>query len=579
MITSQRPSSCTFLLASAVTLILGLSACGEDSPNGSGGATTTQGQGGSSEGGGGGSSTGGSAGGGAGGDDCVSDKTPEPGLVITKHGAVRGVAAGNSYAFKGIAYAAPPTGTLRWRPPEPLQCWKGEQDATSFGDVCVQHEGVGKDKKVVGSEDCLTLNVWAPKTEPAAPRAVMVFVHGGSNIKGSSSEGGDAEPFYDGQPFVEQADVVVVTINYRLGAFGFLAHSALSGEDEHGSSGNYALLDQLAALEWVRDNIAQFGGDPNQVMLFGQSAGAVNVCALLASPLAKGLLSSALMQSGACVSKTLAERETFGGTFASTAGCSSGDVADCLRGLSTAQIMAGYPEIDLVGVGIEGLAFGPTVDGHVLPLDPLATIEAGKHNDVMFALGSTANEASLFHVLTPIVSRDKYISIVEAKYSAADAAAILAAFPPPPPLKNAHDQLVALDTDVKYTCPTRRAARAAAKSQNSAVYRYLFADTVSNGSNAVKALGAFHTVELFYLFQKDEVMGAALTSQEGQLSTAMLDYWTTFAIKGDPNGANTVDWPAYVSNGDAYLELNETIVSGDGVRTAECDVLDGVTPL
>ncbi len=242
--------------------------------------------------------------------------------------------------------------------------------------------------------------------------------------------------------------------------------------------------------------------------------------------------------------------------------------------------MAAYPEIELTAVGIEGLSFGPTVDGHVLLDDPLATIAAGKHNDVPFALGSTANEASLFHVLSPIVSRVKYIEIVETKYSPADAALILEAYPPPAPLENAHDQLVALDTDVKYTCPTRRAARAAAKSQNSSVYRYFFTDTVNSGSSALQELGAFHGIELYYVFQQGEVQGTAMSSQEQQLSTTMLGHWTSFAANGDPNTGKAVAWPSYASNGsDPYFELNETVATGEGIRTAECDVLDGVAPL
>lgn len=521
--------------------------------------------------------------GGAGGTDkgCV-DVEEEPGLVNTEYGAVRGEVLGGTYAFKGIPFAAPPVGDLRFRPPEAPKCWNGERNATAFGARCVQHDLLGQ--QVLGQEDCLTLNVWAPNDKSATPLPVMVYFHGGSNVRGSSSEMFEDAPFFNGQPLVEQADVVVVTFNYRVGAFGFLAHAALSHEDSHGSSGNYALLDQIAALSWVQSNIAGFRGDPKRVMVFGESAGAIDICALVASPLAKGLFSRALMQSGACVSQPLAAREAYGEIFADAVECTGSDVAACLREQDPSVLLAAYPAIELEAVGLGGLEFGPTVDGHVLTGDPLTIIGAGKHNDVPLAIGTNADESALFQAAATVTPDEYEQKLVDA-YSSADVAAILSVYPKPATSPAAKAQLIALDSDVKYTCPSRLAARAAANSQTSPVFRYWFTEVVNKPLSFPKGLGAFHGLELYYLFQHGQVPGfpgqppVALERAEKQLGSDMLGYWTRFATDGDPNGGSGAEWPAYDVTTDTYLDLNETPGSGEGIRTAECDVLDNVTPL
>lgn len=401
-------------------------------------------------GGGGGSADGGGGTGGSGGmaTGCESDVSPEPGLVITEYGAVRGQLAGDTYVYKGIPFAAPPVRPLRFRPPQPPACIDGVLYASTFGHWCPQTDNlVG----VQGDEDCLTLNLWAPAEAPSSPRAVMVWIHGGGNINGSSGRGGDDDPLFDGQPYVEQADVVFVSINYRLGALGFLSHPALTAEDPNGSSGNNALLDQIAALEWVRDNVARFGGDPERVMVFGQSAGAVDICALMTSPLAAGLFHRALMSSGVCVAQPLAERETSGAVLASSLGCSSGDVAGCLRALPAADFVNEQPgSLAMVNpLGLEALPFGPTVDGYVLPKHPLQALTDGDQNEVELVLGSNSMEASL--AVEPVVTLSEYQQIVIDHYGQANGDLVLQMYDPqsfPTPRR----ALIALSTDSTWTC-------------------------------------------------------------------------------------------------------------------------------
>lgn len=321
---------------------------------------------------------------------------PAAGLVVTERGPVRGVDEGDTWSWKGIPYAAPPVGQLRWRPPEPPACWSGVLDADAFGPKCLQR---GENGEVVGAEDCLTLNVWAPKGDaPEGGWPVMVFVHGGGNVQGSSSEtvpGG--APLYDGRFLAQREGVVVVTLNYRLGALGFLAHEALSAESSDGGSGNYGLMDQIAALEWVRDNVAGFGGDPTRVMLFGESASGVDALALLASPLAEGLFRAVLVQSGGARGLPLDEAEAEGAERVAETSCGDAeDVLACLRDLDGSTIVETMPGVVGIGeleLGAGSRVFGPVVDGRVLEQPPLQAVEAGAHHAVPFVVGTNLDEA------------------------------------------------------------------------------------------------------------------------------------------------------------------------------------------
>jgi para-nitrobenzyl esterase len=552
-----------------VPLCAVLVACGDgasQSRAGAGGSTAAEG---GSVGSGGTGATGGTGTGGTGGQGCVTDLEREPGRVITSLGAVRGALDGDTYAFRGIPYAAPPVGDRRFRPPEPPGCWEGERMATDFGPQCPQ-KALFSDA-VEGSEDCLTLNVWMPLTPPASPRAVMVFIHGGGNLIGTSGAPGEMDPMANGRPYVEGSEIVFVSINYRLGALGFMAHPALSAESPRGASGNYGLLDQIAALQWVRDNIAAFGGDPARVMVFGESAGAIDTCALFASPLAAGLFHRALMQSGACIAKPLDTQESDGGALADSLSCSD---ADCLRALSPAEFIgAQSPNESSVLLGLENLQFSLTIDGWALPDAPVALVEAGVHNDVPFVVGSNAHE---MHPSIPLfVTLTEYQQQVYDYFGQPAGDQILAMYDPAL-YGGERNALSALSTDVNFTCPARRIARAAAGAQSSAVHRYFFTHVLHGLLQS--GLGAFHALELFFVFKKDGIPTYGFDEAELDLSEEMFGYWSRFAITGDPNDPAATPWPIYATSGDAHIVFDTPTSTGNGIRTAECDLIDAVSP-
>ena len=282
--------------------------------------------------------------------------------------------------YRGIPYAAPPVGEQRWRPPRPVAAWQGVKAADHFSPVCMQAppdtEGnAWREGHYPISEDCLYLNVWTPAKTATEKLPVMVFIHGGGNVRGAASENQ-----YDGA-YLAKKGVVFVSFNYRMGVFGFMAHPELTAESDHHSSGNYAILDQIAALQWIQRNIANFGGDPGNVMIFGHSAGAANVCSLVASPLGKGLFHRALAQSGNCLNSrtTLPDAEKNGVKLATALGASS---LAALREKTAAEILKA-PRV----------LMGANMDGWVFPQDPYSIIAAGKHNDVPLIVGTVADDA------------------------------------------------------------------------------------------------------------------------------------------------------------------------------------------
>src|SRR5499427_8909094 len=325
-------------------------------------------------------------------------------VVVTRAGAVSGT-GGEVESFKGIPYAAPPVGPLRWRAPQPAKAWKGVRDATHFGDDCMQRPYVIPTGQKT-SEDCLTLSVWTPGHAPGAHRPVMVFLYGGGFIGGS-----DAYPLYDGAKLAANG-VVVVGPNYRVGIFGFLAHPALSAEAPHKSSGNYGLLDQIAALEWVRDNIAAFGGDPGRVTVFGQSAGAGSVAALLAMPSAAGLFGRAVAQS---VPGTFFTPELAAGIASACASelglrptAAELSVVDpLLLAAAGDAVTARLPEsVERWGpVAYRSITFSPVVDPDSLPVTPWQALAAGAGQDVDLLVGHTREEHRLLSLLDGLLGQ------------------------------------------------------------------------------------------------------------------------------------------------------------------------------
>ena len=488
--------------------------------------------------------------------------------VMTTSGCVRGEHAGKLAVFRGIPYAAPPVGALRWKLPQPPAHWTGVRDARAFGKACPQQESAISGK-LDTDEDCLTLNVWTPGR--SGKRPVMVWIHGGGLSQGASSL-----PYYEGEHLAERGDVVVVSINYRLGPFGFLAHPALTAEDtaQH-VSGNYGLADQIAALWWVKSSIAAFGGDPANVTIFGESAGGESVCALMASPLAKGLFARAIIESAQCVdygkplralhvAKGKAESaEAQGLRIASALGCTGDGALACLRGKSTAEILGAAPAA--VGFLGRGEHWGFTVDGWALPDAPAHLLAEGKLADVPAIVGTNADEATLFTAKLPIARPIGFFAALRRIFPGHErevaAQYPLGSYGSP---KQAFDALV---TDVVFTCPARRAARAL-RGHQPHVYRYLFTHVTEQ--NRDKGAGATHGAEIPFVFgtRTDPPIS------EDALAAAMMGYWTRFARTGDPDGGGAPAWPAYDPATDSYLELDTTISARSGLRAAACDLLD-----
>ena len=502
----------------------------------------------------------------------VGRMTPS-GLAPTTSGLAQGEPTGAVVAFLGLPYAASPVGDLRWRPPQPAPSWAGVRAATAFASPCPQ---IGFGGAVVGAEDCLYLNLWVPAGQPAgAVLPVLFFIHGGGNVQGASSDQlSDGSFFYDGAALAASRQAIVVTMNYRLGPLGFLALPDLAAESPHGSSGNYGILDQVAALEWVRSNIASFGGDPARVLVFGESAGALDTCMLLASPLAAGLFSSALMQSGACVAMSNADAQAFGAQVVAACGCSgASDVAACLRALGANAVVAALPQpIDLAGK--QG-GYQPSIDGWVLPEAPLDALAGGRHNRVPVVVGANSDETAR---AVPLLTEAQYQqSVLQlAGNSQLLANRILAEYPSSEYGGSPRRAYVALTSDAKFICTARWAARALAAGQDEPVFRYYFTHPYTNGTAGLLQLGAYHAAELPYVFGNLGIAGYVPTAGEVALSAAIQGYWSRLAATGDPNGEGAVAWPTYDAASDPFLQLDDPVAAGEGVRTRQCDFWDSL---
>jgi len=498
-------------------------------------------------------------------------------------GQLRGAMLGSTAVFFGIPFAAPPVGNLRWREPQPPAPWQGVRDATIPGNQCSQvPTGIELFIKPLAdsyhaqynvgtfttSEDCLFLNVWVANWPSAKGLPVMVWVHGGSNRAGSGTEAG-----YDGTALAAHG-VIVVTLNYRLGVMGFFAHPELTAESPHHSSGNYGLLDQIAALRWVQENIAQFGGDPGNVTVFGESAGSIDVTTLMASPLAKGLFRRVIAESGPAFGlerqQDVAKMETLGTAVGKAAGVASGPQIEILRKLPPAQVA--QLENGLIAAQFKG--YDPNssiVDGWVLPQSPAKTFATGAVEKTDLLVGMNAREFSAFR---------------------AGAAAAQKASGPPVPKVKLSDQISqfadatrplyggwtdmavasymakilihgasAVDQatgDIVLGCPIgAEAAMVTAAGQHAYVYR--FERTVPGPGEA--ELGSFHALELPYVFgtfQAHTFSWLPFSATDHQLGSIVETYWTNFAKTGDPNGGGLPHWSNWNTGKEPYLAFTES---------------------
>jgi para-nitrobenzyl esterase len=504
--------------------------------------------------------------------------------VKTAGGTVEGVAVANGAvrAFKGIPYAAPPVGDLRWKPPQPAAPWTGVRKADAFGARCVQARVFGdmvfRDE---ASEDCLNLNVWTPAKSAGERLPVMVWIYGGGFQAGSASEARQ-----DGERLAQKG-VVVVSMNYRLGILGFFSHPELTKESPHKASGNYGLLDQNAALKWVQQNIAAFGGDPKNVTIFGESAGSFSVSAQMASPLSQGLFQRAIGESGAFFpgpNATLpvlpvAETEKNGETFGTSIGAAS---LAALRAKPADEILKAMTPPMM-------FRFAPNIDGYFLPASAASIFAAGKQAKVPLLAGWNADEVRAGVVLSPRKPTAQSFA-ADAKTRYGDHAEALLKLYPAATDAEALESAASLGGDLFIGYSTWKWLEVHGQTGGAPVYRYSFdrkipipPDTKRDGVAVTSAdIGARHAGEIEYVFGAlDSIPKVTWTDEDRKLSDAMMTYWSNFARTGDPNGGPTSGglpkWPTYTKAGGYQLiHLDTTIRTAPDAQRGRYELLDTI---
>ena len=476
--------------------------------------------------------------------------------VHTATGDLAGSSADGVRSFKGIPYAQPPVGPLRWKPPQPAAAWTGTRDATNFGNDCMQKPLA--DSRAPGvSEDCLTLNVWSPVAAARLP--VMVWVYGGGFVEGSASL-----PLYDGARLTKQG-VVTVSLNYRTGVFGFLAHRQLAAESPEHSAGNYGLLDVLEALRWIKANVAGFGGDPDRVTVFGESAGASMLDLLLVSPRSAGLIQQAILESPGAMRplSTLDEAEAIADVVGP-------DIA-ALRAMPATEVLAFNGKIvPPVRRLTTPRALGPIRDGWVVPRTDTEAFASGAMLHVPLMVGGNSDEGRAFVKDWPIHSTAEARTYAEQNFGqSADAMLSLYGLDRDGAITSG---LAYAFGDTQFNYGVRGLARGMA-SVEPKVWRYVFAHAPGG-----EATPPTHSEEIDYVFGNFGVPRwvprAPMTAADRQLSEAMVGAWTRFARDGDPNGARLPTWPRYDAKTDPYLEFGDGIVAKQGYRTPYLDFVE-----
>ena len=466
-------------------------------------------------------------------------------------GRLEGAAEAGVRHFFGIPYAKPPLGELRFKAPVKNERWSGARAATEFGGRCAQptslNTGPGTD-----NEDCLYLNVWSPDPAPEAPLPVMFWIHGGGNQNGATSDllpGVGKRLFYDGQSLAAKHGVVVVSVNYRLGVLGYLAHPALG--EEGSPSGNQGLLDQRLALEWVRDNILAFGGDPNNVTIFGESAGARNVCFQVVSPGSKGLFRRAISESGDCTGKiaTRSEAEAQAAAFVEAVGCGAANVLSCLRNKPASELIIPdqfdgaapdpVPGGSAYSGGVPRWEFRPVVDGSVVPKMPRDLFAEANIGGDAYLMGTNTEEGALAHLTAPKVSSEAdYLLALERRFGTFGSR--VAAAYPLSDFASPNDALIRVSTDSRYSCAVEDFAERAAGAHLN-VYAYNF--DLDYAIPGLESLGPAHGAELTFVF--GSLAPEQWPAGTQAVSELMQGYWSRFATSGDPNGGGAPQWPKF----------------------------------
>lgn len=491
--------------------------------------------------------------------------------VKVEGGMISGVTVDSVRSYKGIPFAAPPVGDLRWKPPQPVVAWEGVRKSDAFGPECPQAPypatSIYASAPQKQSEDCLCLNVWTA-AKAGEKRPVMVWIHGGALTRGSG-----ATRAYEGTALARKG-VVLVTINYRLGPLGYLAHPELSAESLHHSSGNYGVLDQIAALKWVQKNISAFGGDPSRVTIFGESAGSWSVNALVASPLAKGLFHRAIGQSGGSFGPgTYLKEDRGAGPSAEQAGlafakAAGADSIKALRALPAEKI------VEIFNNHPEGRRFRtqPNVDGWVLPDEIRNIFAQGKQNDVPVIVGSNANEMT---TLTNPAMVPKTIADYRRRMGAllGDLAKELDQAYPVKTDEDASAAYLSVMRDVTFTLNMRTWARQTGTGKSKA-WLYYFSHVPPNPNS--KYLGAYHAGEIVYVFNNLNRANQMLTDVDTKLAEMMSSYWVNFATSGDPNGTGLPQWKPYDPKQEPYLDFGDQIALRNHLLKAQLDLIERV---
>ncbi len=466
--------------------------------------------------------------------------------VTTKSGILKGLVEEDIVVFKGIPFAAVPVGDLRWQAPRPPMSWDGVRMADKFSPICMQIRMYPLDLPVEEmSEDCLYLNIWKPQKTTTDKLPVMLWIYGGGLTNGSAST-----PLYSGESMAKQ-DVIVLTANYRLGVFGFLAHPELSKEAEYKSSGNYGLLDMIAALQWIQENIESFGGDPNNVTVFGQSSGAISISALIASPLATGLFNKAICQSGGLFEPieldkgfSLFALEQAGERFAARAGVTS---IKELRNISAE---------DLINIPYHT---SMNIDGYVLKQSPFNAYKNKEYNKVSILLGNTTDEGLEF-ISDLNITKETYKDELKKHFPG-----WLVWLTAPDPGKSDEEAIkaaVAFEGDIRFKWNMWTWAKLASEENDNTVYVYQFAKSPPFPSDSDHAdWGAAHGSDLYYVFGQFAQRNWEWTQEDQELSNIMVKYWTNFAKYGNPNGKGLPQWPEFTVINPKALYLNREITS------------------
>ncbi len=501
-------------------------------------------------------------------------------IVQTHYGMLQGQMNGDTYEFLGIPYASPPEDTLRWKPPIPPAGWSATRVVDSFPPKCPQKKyDIGDTAYTLeGKEDCLYLNIWSPDLSGDLP--VMLFIHGGGNQQGSVSQLSGGTEIYHGKNLAQRGQVVVVTIQYRLGALGYLVHPGLEQENPSSLSGNYGVMDQIFALEWVQNNIAAFGGDPENVTIFGESGGGVNVGNLMTSPRANGLFHRAIIQSASPVLNHYDTAKSEGMGFVDSfipQGSDSAKIAFMRKVHSDTLSMRNSSPLE---GGIVQMAWQPVVDHYVFPDFPETVFRSGNFNQVPLIIGSNADE------MLPLVPATVYpfmlTGFVNLFVPEDYRTSILELYPPGTTNEEAKESYAGILTDGQFTAPARRTAQCVSLNQTEPVFRYHFSHTHNPSIPFLGDFGAYHGIELFYVFNTWEnsplAFGPFFTDQDDSVQQTVLKYWVNFAYQGNPNDGSLPDWPPYDSETDPYLEIK---ASPDGtlkgLKSDKSDVWDEIS--